>query len=300
MPITTSAHPKALWPGVKKWFGQGYNYNPAQWSQLVDEETSDKKYEEYVNHSGFPMAKTSGEGVSVDYVTSAQGFTARITNVTYQLGYVVTQEELEDNRYKELSAKRAPALGRSFAMAKENVVAALYNTAFTSTMADGVALISASHPLTATGGVASNVLTVASNLSEAAIEDATIQLMQLVDDNGYPIMVRPQSLHVHPAEYFNANRILKTAQQTGTANNDINVVKALGVIPKGVFVNNFFTSQRAWYIRTTEKGLVYQKRIALDIRQDNDFDTKNAKTAGRERYGVGAYDWRSIFGSPGV
>lgn len=300
MPIATSSHPKALWPGVKKWFGQGYNYNPAEWMHLVDDESSDKKYEEYVNHSGFPMARVSGEGVPVEYVTNAQGFTARISNITYQLGYIVTQEELEDNLYAEVSAKRAPALGRSFAMAKENVVAALYNTAFTATQGDGVALLNASHPLTATGGTASNLLTVAANLSEASIEDAVIQMMQFVDDNGYPIMVTPKSLHVHPSEYFNANRILKTTQQTGTANNDINVVKALGIIPGGVYVNHFFTSQRAWFLRTSEKGLVHQKRVALDIRQDNDFDTKNAKTAGRERYGIGAYDWRALFGTPGV
>src|SRR6185312_7361077 len=146
----------------------------------------------------------------------------------YSLGYIVTYEELRDNLYEQVSTRRAKANAFSMNQTVENVAAFLYNNAFVSTYyttGDGVALISASHTQ-ATGGTFSNMLNPAADLSEASLEDMCIQIMGAQTDRGLLINIMPESLHVARQEWFNANRIMKSVLQPGTANNDINVLHA--------------------------------------------------------------------------
>jgi hypothetical protein len=298
--INTSSHPKALWPGISAWWGKEYNDHQTEYTDLFDFHKSDKAYEEDVQIIGFGVVPQKAQGAGVTYDSEVQGPTTRYTNVAYALGYIVTHEELMDDLYEAVSKTRASALARSFRQTKERVGAGIYNRAETSgyTGGDGVTLLSASHPLTS-GGTASNKLAVAADLSEAAIEDLCIQIMNATDDRGLKINLLPKSLHVAPANYFNAARILKSEYQSDTANNNINVLKANGVIPK-VAVNHYFTDTDAWFVRTNvPNGMKYFEREAMKFDQDNDFDTMNAKAKGYERYVFGWTDWRGVYGSMG-
>jgi len=301
--IMTSNHPKALWPGVKGFWGRTYNDHVTEYTDLFDVETSEQAYEEFVQITGFGLAPVKPQGKAAEYDSETQGPTTRFVHLAYALGYIVTHEELKDNLYMEVSKTRATSNARAFRQTKERVCANIYNRAFSGSYlgADGVALCSTAHPNTS-GGTFSNKLAVDADLSEAALEDMLIQIMQATDDRGLLINLMPKSLHVAPANWFNANRILKSALQPGNSNNDINVLNATSAIPGGVKLNHYFTSPQAWFVRTnveSGKGMLFLEREGISFDQDNDFDTKNAKALGYERYSVGFVDPRAVYGSNG-
>lgn len=299
--ITTASHPKALWPGVKAWWGQVYDEHQTEYTDLFDTDSSDKNYEEDVQLTGFGLAPRKSEGAGTSYDSEIQGFTTRYTHVAYALGYIVTKEELDDNLYEAVSKRRSAALAMSFRQTKENVAANVYNRAFNGTYlgGDGVALCSTAHP-NATGGTFSNMASVGVDLSEAALEDAVIALMGYTNDRGLLINVMPKSLHVSRQNWFNANRILQTVQTPGSANNDINVIKSTNALPGGIKMNHYFSAPNAWFLRTNiPNGMKYYERVGISFDQDNDFDTMNAKAKGYERYSFGWTDPRAIWGSNG-
>lgn len=297
---TTGSHPKALWPGVHEFWGQIYNAYAPQYPDLFDEDTSDKAYEEDVQITGFGLAPVKPQGQSLSYDSEVQGPVTRYTHVAYALGYIVTYEELRDNLYEQVSMRRARANAFSIQQTVENVGAFIYNNAFSSsyfTTGDGVALISTAHTNT-TGGTYSNELSPSADLSEAALEDIIIQIMGTQSDRGLIVSLLAESLHIPRQEWFNANRILKSVLQSDTANNNINVLKATNAFPKGIKVNQFFTSASYWFVRTNcPNGMQMFWRDKPMFDQDNDFDTKNAKAATYMRFSVGATDPRGIFGS---
>ena len=299
--ITTASHPKALWPGIKAWWGQVYDEHPEEYSKLFDGDTSRQNYEEDVQLTGFGLAPVKSEGSGVSYDSEVQGFTTRYTHVAYALGYIVTKEELDDNLYEQVSRRRAAALAMSFRQTKENVGANIYNRAFNGTYlgGDGVALCSTAHPNTS-GGTFANTPTVAADLSEASLEDALTALMGFQNDRGLLINVMPKSLIVARQNWWNANRILKSAYTPSTANNAVNVLVATNALPEGIVMNHYLTSPNAWFVRTNiQNGLKYYSRVGIQFDQDNDFDTMNAKAKGYERYSCGWTDPRAIYGVNG-
>jgi len=299
--ITTGNFPKALWPGVKSWFGAAYEDHKTEYTDLFEVDTSDRNYEELVQERGFGLAPVKNQGAPISYDSTQQGFVSRFTHVAYSLGFIVTYEEFKDNLYEKVGKRRSGSLARSMRQTRENVGANIYNRAYNTsfTGGDGKALIVSDHPTLA--GNQSNVLAVAADLSEVAIEDLIIQIMQATDDRGLKIALKPKSLHIAPNNAFNATRILKSTLQNDTANNAVNAIRAMGLLPEGAKVNHYFTDPDAWFIRTDAKdGLIHFERDIQDIAMDNDFDTKNGKYAKYERYSFGWADWRALFGSPGA
>lgn len=299
--ITTGSHPKALWPGIKAWWGRSYSEHVPEYPDLFEIDTSDKAYEEEPEITGFGLAPVKAQGSQIFYDTEAQGPVSRYTHVAYALGYIVTFEELRDDLYEVVGKRRAQQLAFSMRQTKENVLAAVYNQGFNSSYAgaDGVQLFSTAHPTMS--GNQSNLLTTAADLSEVAIEDLVIQIMNMTNNRGLKISGLPMSLNIPTSYWFEANRILHSVLQNDTANNAINVLRATGAFPKGIKTNHYFSSTTAWFIRTNiPRGLQYFERDKITFDQDNDFDTKNAKAACYERYSAFWSDWRGAFGTPGV
>lgn len=298
--INTGSHPKALWPGVKAWWGQVYNEHKEEYSDLYDVQTSEQAYEELVQATGFGLAPVKAEGGSGAYDSETQGFTVRATHIAYALGYKVTYEELKDNKYPVLARNRAQANAFSMRQTIENLAVAMYNDAFTGAVflyPDGQPLISDAH-VNVTGGTFSNELTPGAELSEVALEDINIQLMDARNDRGLKISVMGRSLHVAPQEWYNAHRILKSINQSGTANNDINVLRETGAFPEGIKLNHYFNNGSAWFVRTNVlNGMIMFWRERPDLMQDNDFDTRNAKAMSYMRLSFTCADPRGIYGS---
>lgn len=299
--ITTGSHPKALWPGVKRWWGTEYERHQPLWKMIFDQFDSSQAYEEDVEQIGFGYAVAKPEGGGISYDTAHQGPTSRYNNLTYALGYMVTMEELEDNLYEKVSFKRASKLARSFYEMEETVHANILNRAFTSAYAggDGKELVATDHPTDS--GNQSNELTVAADLSEAAIEDLLIQISDATDSRGLKIRNNPRRLIVPNALQFESYRIVKSVLQNDTANNAVNAIKAMNVFPDGVLVYPYLDDPDTWFIQTDNgQCLTHYTRKALKFDQDNDFDTKNMKAAGIERFSAGWSDWRGLYGSSGA
>ena len=299
--ITTGNHPKALWPGVKAWFGNGYGEHAEEYRDLFEVQTSTQNYEEDVQLSGFGLMPVKNQGSPTSYTGQTQGYISRYTHIAYSLGFIVTYEELKDNLYEKVAGSRAKALGFSKRQTKETVAAQVYNRAFSSSYLGGDAkeLCATDHP-SATGSQA-NELSTSVDISEVALEDLIIMIMTATDYKGLKIALKGQSLIVPPALWFEANRILKSTLQVESANNTVNVLKMTGELPGGIKVNHYLTDTDAFFIRTNcPDGMKMYQRDGFDLKKDNDFDTDNAKAKTYDRYSVGWTDWRAVYGSPGA
>ena len=270
--ITTASFAKALWPGVNAWYGKSYNDYAPEWDKLFDKNTSSKAFEEDVGLTSLGLAAVKSEGNSISYDSERQGFTTRYSHVVYALGFIITREMYEDDQYDVVGKKKANALARSMRQTKEIVAANVYNRATTSgyTGGDGVVLLSASHP-NVSGGTYSNIQS--ADLSEAALEQAYIDIEGFTDDRGLTIACKPKSLIIPRQLRFEAHRILKSDGRYDTPNNDNNALKDSGLFTN-IVVNHYLTDADAWFVRTdVPDGMKYFERRGDQFEMDNDFDT---------------------------
>lgn len=300
--ITSSSFAKLLWPGINSIYGKAYKDYPEEWKSLGFEmNTSKKAYEEDVGISSFGLASVKTQGGPISYDTERQGFTTRYNHVVYALGFQITREMYEDDQYAQVSKLKANALARSMRHTKEIIGANIINRAGTAGYVggDGKTLLASDHP-NVSGGTWSNTLAVASDLSEAALEQAAIDIAGYRDDRGLLIAARPKKLIIHVNNSFEAKRILGTDGRVGTDNNDLNALKTEGIIPE-VVVNHYLNDQDQWSIITdVPNGLKYFERRGDQFEMDNDFDTENAKYKATARYSFGWTDPRCFYGSVGV
>ena len=301
MTISTGSFAKALLPGIHKWVGLEYkNYMP-EYSEIFEQNKSSKAFEEEVGVTGFGYAVVKTEGNDISYDDMEQGFVQRYTHAVVALGFVITREMYEDNQYSEIGLRKTKGLTFSMKQTKEVTHANILNRAFNSsyTYADGKEMCATDHP-NKSGGTWRNELSTAADLSEASLEQACIDIGEFTNDRGMLIKVLPKMLVIPPELEFDAARLLKSVQQPGTANNDINALKALARVP-GMAVNHYLTDADAWFIKTDcPDGLKTFNRRELAVGTENDFSTENAMFKCSERFSCGGTDMRGIFGSPGA
>jgi len=267
---------------------------------IFDQESSDKSFEERVQYVGLGLAPTKNQGASISFDNAKQGYISRISNITYAIGGIVTREAIEDGQYESVAQRIARYIAFSIRQTCENVGANILNRATTSGYngGDGVVLASASHP--EHNGNQSNIIT-AADLSETSLEDMLIAIMNATDSRGLNISLIGQKLIIPTALAFEATRILNSIQQSGTANNDINALRDMGMLPGGVAVNHYLTDSDAWHVKTNApEGLIAQNRRAVEFDKDNDFNTENALMKGSIRMGFGWADWRGVWHSAGA
>lgn len=303
--ISTGNYPKLLWPGIKAIWGTSYDQHPTEYTDLFDVRSSDMAYEETVEATGFGLAPVKNQGASITYDSDSQGSVSRYNHKAYALGFIVTHEEAMDNLYMKVAGRRTRNLAFSMRTSKEIVHANVYNNGFTtvSTSAgaggDGKELLATDHPCL--NGNQSNELATAADLSEASLEDICIQIYQAKNSRGLQIAIRPQVLLVHPNDWFEANRILKSTLQNDSAENAINALRSTSAIPGGIKMNHYFDDTDAWFVRTNvSDSLISYQREAVIFDEDNDGDTKNRKYNAYERYKPFWSDFRGVYGSPGA
>ncbi len=300
MPINTGSWAKDLVPGVNAWYGQKYDEYPVEHLDIFDKNVSSRAFEEDVGAAMFGLAPVKTEGAAISYDNAEQAFIDRYTHVVYALGFIITEEMHDDGISMTVALRRAGALAFSLRQTAETVGTNILNRAFNSsyTYGDGLELCSTAH-VNQSGGTWRNELEVATDLSEASIEQACTDIAGFTNDRGLKIAVRPKSLHIPKELVFDAQRILESTLRPGVMDNDLNALKSLGMIPE-VKVNHYLTDVDAWFIKTdVPDGMKYFERKAPSFGEDNDFDTTNAKFKGSFRGSWGCTDKRSIFGSPG-
>ena len=300
MAISRGQLVKELEPGLNALFGLEYKNYANEHAEIFDTENSDRAFEEEVMLSGFANAPIKAEGTGVSFDNAQETFTARYTHETLALAFAITEEAIEDNLYDRLASRYTKALARSMANTKQVKAAKVLNNGFgTANGGDGKELLAADHPIVT--GTEQNELTTAADLNETSLEQALIDIAALTDERGLKIAARGMKLIVPSALQFTAERLMKSTQRVGTADNDINAVVSMGMIPQGYTVNHYLTDTDAWFIKTdVPNGLKHFVRAPLKTAMEGDFTTGNVRYKARERYSFGFSDWRGIFGSPGA
>jgi hypothetical protein len=301
MAISRGQLVKELEPGLNALFGLEYKRYENQHAEIFDTETSDRAFEEEVMLSGFANAQVKPEGSGVTFDNAQETFTARYTHETIALAFAITEEAIEDNLYDRLASRYTKALARSMANTKQVKAAAVLNNAFNSSFAggDGKALLATNHPTIA--GSFSNKLQTDADLNETSLEQSLIDINAFTDERGLKIAARGVKMIIPSELQFTAERLMKSNQRVGTADNDINAVRSLGMVPQGYVVNNFLTDPDAYFIKTdVPNGMKMFVRAAIKTAMEGDFDTGNVRYKARERYSFGFSDPRGMFGSSGA
>ena len=299
MAISRQQLAKELEPGLNALFGLEYARYENEHAEIYITESSDRAFEEEVMLSGFANAPTKAEGAAVTFDQANESFTARYTHETVALAFAITEEAIEDNLYDRLAGRYTRALARSMSHTKQVKSASVLNNAQVTTVlgGDGVPLISNAHPL-ATGGTFSNVLATAADLNETSLEQILIDIAGFVDERGLRIAAQGIKMIIPIELQFTAERLMNTPQRVGTADNDINAIVSMGMIPQGYRVNNFLTDTDSFFILTDiPNGLKHFIRSPVKTAIEGDFDTGNVRFKARERYSFGFSDPRCIFGN---
>ena len=300
MAISRGQLVKELEPGLNALFGLEYKRYENQHAEIYTTESSDRAFEEEVMLSGFAQAQTKSEGSGVEFDNAQETFTARYTHETVALAFAITEEAIEDNLYDRLASRYTKALARSMANTKQvKAVQPLINGFGTFQSGDNVSLFNASHPTIA--GTVSNTLAVAADLNETSLEQSLIDIAAMTDERGLKIASRGVKMVIPSELQFTAERLMKSQGRVGTADNDINAIVSMGMVPQGYRVNNFLTDPDAFYILTdVPNGMKYFDRSPIKTAMEGDFDTGNVRYKARERYSFGVSDYRGIFASPGA
>jgi len=303
MAITRAQLVRELEPGLNALFGMEYNRYENEHAEIFATESSDRAFEEEVMLTGFGAAPTKSEGAGVSYDAAQESFTARYTHETVALAFALTEEAIEDNLYDRLSSRYTKALARSMAHTKQVKAASVLNNAFSAGVyagGDGVALCATDHP-TALGPNFSNEPATSADLNETSLEQGIIDIAAFTDERGLKVAVIARKLVVPKELQFTAERLMKSTLRTATADNDVNAIKSMGLIPEGYVVNHYLTETEAWFLLTdAPNGLKMFQRSNIKTAFEGDFDTGNVRYKARERYSFGWSDPRGIYGSPGA
>ena len=292
---------KELEPGLNALFGLEYDRYENQHTEIFDLENSDRAFEEEVMLGGFGNAEVKPEGSGVVYESAQETFTARYSHETIALAFSLTEEAVEDNLYDKISTRYTKALARSMANTKQIKAANVLNRAFNSSFlgGDDKELCATDHPTLS--GDQKNELSTSADLNETSLEQMLIDIADMKDERGMKIALRGMKMIIPVNLQFTAERLMKSAGRQGTADNDINAVRSMGMVPQGYVVNNFLTDTDAFFIKTdAPNGLKMFTRAPIRTAMEGDFDTGNVRYKARERYSFGFSDWRGIFGSPGA
>ena len=303
MAISRSQLVKELEPGLNALFGLEYKRYENQHAEIYTNENSDRAFEEEVMLSGFGNAQVKGEGAGVSFDEAQETFTARYTHETVALAFAITEEAIEDNLYDRLAARYTKALARSMSNAKQvKAVEPLINglpSTNTFKSGDGVSLFNTSH--TTVAGSFKNTLSTQADLNETSLEQSMIDIAKMTDERGLRIAARGIKMIIPSELQFTAERLMKSQGRTGTADNDINAIVSMGMVPQGYRINNYLTDSDAFYIITdVPNGMKMFTRAPLTTAMEGDFDTGNVRYKARERYSFGVSDPRGIFGVEGA
>ena len=301
MAISRAQLAKELEPGLNALFGLEYDRYDKEHTAIYEEESSDRAFEEEVMLAGFGTAPVKGEGSAISFDDAQETYTARYTHDTIALAFSITEEAIEDNLYDRLASRYTRALARSMSQTKQVRAAAVLNNAFSTSypIGDGAALCSSSHP--SLTGNQRNLLSTAADLNETSLEQMLIDVAGLTDERGLKVAVRGMKLLIPKELQFIAERVLNSTLRAGTADNDINAMKAMGMLPEGAAVNHFLTDTDAYFIKTdAPNGFKLFQRTPIRTAMEGDFDTGNMRFKARERYSFGVSDWRGFFGSAGT
>ena len=302
VPMRSTDFRSIVEPILNEAFDGVYDQRADEWKQVfVQQQGIPRNYHEEPVLYGFGAAPELPDGTPVTYQAGGVLFLQRYVYKVYGLAFALTKVLVEDGDHIRIGQTYAKHLAQSLIETKETLCANILNRAFTAGYVggDGVTLVANNHPIAA--GTFSNQLTTPANLSQTSLEQMLIQIRNAVDNNGKRIRLNPEKLVVSPSNVFQAEVLLKSVLRTGTADNDINPVKSMGLLAGGQANLSRLTSTTAWWVKTdAPEGLKLMMRRGLEKSMEGDFETDSTRFKSTERYAVGFTDPRTVYGTPGV
>ena len=289
-------------PILNEVFDGVYDQRDDEFEEYVRErEGTPRAYHEEPVLYGLPTAPEMPDGQAVTFSQGGTFYIYRYQYLVFGLAFALTKVLEEDGDHIRIGKIFTEHLAQSLLECKELLCAQILNRAFNASYVggDNVSLCSASHPLVA--GTASNLLTTAAALSQTSVEQLLIQIRSAVDSQGKKIRLKPRRLVVPPQLMLQAQVIIKSVLRAGTTNNDLNPVKAMGLLDEEPAVVSRMTSTTNWFIKTdVQRGVQLMMRRRLQKSMEGDFDTDSMKYKATERYIPGWTDWRDMWGTPGI
>lgn len=302
VPMRSTDFRSIVEPILNQTFDGIYTQRADEWKQVFREfNGTPRAYHEEPVLFGMGAAPELPDGQPVTYQSGGVLFIQRYNYKVFGLAFALTKVLVEDGDHISIGKTYAEHLAQSMIETKETLCANILNRAFNGAFVggDGQALNVTTHPIAT--GTFSNLLTVAANLSQTSLEQMLIQIRNAVDNNGKRIRLDPQQIVTGPSNVFQAEVLLKSVLRTGTANNDINPVKSMGMLPKGQANLARITSTTAWWVQTNApQGMKLAMRRKLEKSMEGDFETDSMKYKSTERYIPGWTDPRALYGTPGV
>lgn len=259
--------------------------------------SSSKNYEIDLLVDNFTVATLKPQGSPVTYQSAEQRYNYTYNHLTWATGFQISREAKEDGQEMDIVAHYTPKLHESYVRTQDINAATIFNLAYSNTMTwgDGQPWLTNAHPSTV--GNQSNMLANPAYLSESAVEDLIILVNTIQDFNGNYERLDAVKCVIPPQLKFEATRIFDSVLQNDTANNAVNAIRVMGLVPEIVW-NNYFINTKNWFLITNElNGLKMFERTAPTIEQDEMFDTNVDKYKISGRYSFGLSNWRCGFGS---
>ena len=301
-PMRSTDFRSVVEPILNEVFDGVYDQRADEWKMVFREQKGiPRNYHEEPVLYGFGAAPELPDGMAVSYQSGGVLFLQRYLYKVYGLAFSLTKVLVEDGDHIRIGQTYAKHLAQSLIETKETLGANILNRAFNAAYpgGDGVALVSTSHPIV--NGTFSNQLTTAAALSQTSLEQLLIQIRNAVDNNGKRIRLTPKKIVAGPSNVFQAEVLLKSVLRAGTADNDVNPVKSMGLLDGGQANLSRITSTTAWWVQTdAPEGLKLAMRRGLEKSMEGDFETDSMRYKATERYAFGWTDPRGVYGTPGV
>lgn len=221
--------------------------------------------------------------------------------VSYGQKVVITAEMLEDDQY-DLARSMSAELGRADRETIEEQGAAPWNNAFDTSFVgfeSGTSLISESHQTVKSAETQANRASASVELSQTAVSAEITRMINLKNESGQRMNLRPSMLIVPPDLRDRARELLGSSQKPFTANNELN---ALVEDDLKYMVYKYLSSTTAWFLTAMRR----QHRVCLYVKKWPTFrawdhpDTLSLFLGSHFRLTNGFDEWRGVAGNPGL
>lgn len=292
-------------PGLRNFFQENLKEIAPMYSQIYGVHTSTKAYEEDVTSVGLGDWVETPEMEPTQYTGPVQGFKKRYVHSSWTSGVRISREAMDDDQYNVVE-KYARGLARTALRKVDKEAARVFNNAFNTTVAtgaDGVAMISDSHPREDGNGNWDNKITDA--LDEDALEAADILASEQINGRGELIELEMDTLIVPPALKAEALRLTKSEGRVAGPNNDINVFKGLyNVVVWKRLAESAGGGDTAWFMMDSsaakeEYGLNIFMRTEPEVELIKE-TLRYADWEGFMRFSLGFTGSQAIVGSTGA
>ena len=263
------------------------------WKSICTVKKQPKKVGNYDTIGNLSAAEEHVEGSTVVFDKIEEAYRTYITAKVYDKGVAATIEAQQFDQYDVVTTQFGEPLVAALNIKKERVVAAAYNGAFTDTGADGVAIISDSHPLKNNSALLNDNLTTGA-LSNESLRTAKNMFNMIYNQAGDPFDTQPTHLLIHPNKMFQALELLNstlTAWQLSNTKNVLQDIAPIKIITNPYLTYNVSTDVSPWFMLDMSldgAGCILQENKALSLKtwfERSELDS--LKGAAYEIYGVG-------------